>query len=960
MSDKLIINSVQAENFGGLSNRRLDIPGETMVVVHGRNETGKSTFTELITWLLVGPSTDSDVIRRLGRADEILVGEMSGQLKGNPFLSRASFRITPKSWEISAKSERIYEIDGLLTPEQWLSGLRDIDRSAMEGIYRIWGQQLHQGGDADSEMHRAGLGSIAMAIDPRALVKRLVDSSKPGSKIGEGDSSFNSISADLKEVSVSVGRANNNIVVFNTKVSELAELESRLAELRQQGIDLARRRANLVSFQEFDEMRDAESKAQAALRAQPDAPEVWLPAVEQIHRLRSVIDACETQRKLLSDARRRYDQAVSDVGMPPATSPAEVIQQVSIKSHHMGAVGKAVGDVDHAEKDHEEAAKELATRKTELAAVESDATRAAADLGVDPEQVRVAKVESARLAFQRAMGEFSSVESDLSHAHAGAIDAEAAVAGAAETLRLAELRWKDTGIGTSPREWRVRGGDQIASSGDISSARKFAPVLALAIAALVAAALGQWLLVILIVVAAVVALATTPRATEVRADPLAGDTAEQHASAETTLDLLKSELANAKTTLSRHEERLEIARDRVLAVGTDFGIDLPDDPHEIQAVLDKWSAAKELVEKLDRARGRCGEAERAFDSAAASALARVEQLQHLLTDFGLPAGIEPNSAESVANQHVDLLGRANDLRRQEQSAESSESTLAELLGPVAVEVSGWKLHDILKQVEEAEATHISHLAMVDDVRNAAARISDLVGDDIELEALISGGIDPASAATEISEIDPKSAGLDKERQALVEQIGVVKEEIQRQQREQQLADLRLRQGSLEELRAEIGFEVASRRLASLVLQHVADEHQRKNQPDLIRATAKLACSAVDQWAGVEVRVDGANSTSLMVNMVDGSVVPAVALSTGARAMLYLSLRVAMAEHDTKERGVALPLICDDPLVHIDDERAEAAMSLLAEASKSRQVVMFTCHQRTMEVAKSIGVTTVRI
>jgi len=957
---KLLIDSVHAENFGGLTNRKLDIPGESMVVIHGRNETGKSTFTELITWLLVGPSTDSNVIRKLGKPDEILVGEMSGRLEGSPFLSRGNFRITPKSWEISAKSERIYETDRLLTPEQWLSGLKDIDRLAVEGIYRIWGQQLHHGGDADSEMRRAGLGSIAMSIDPRALVKQLVERSKPGSKIGEADASFNSISTDLKDISRSVGLATNNIVEFNNKVSELTDLESQLAEFRQQGIELARRRANLDSLKKLDELRVVESNVRAALRANPDAPEVWLPAADQIHSLRAAIEACENQRNALTDTRRQFDQTVSDLGLPPVITPAEVIERISIKSHHMGAVGKAVGEVGHAEQTHKEAAEQLAGRKIKLAEVESEATQAAADLGVDPDQIRAANIESALAAFQRANSEHNLVETGLSHAQDSLLAAEAAAAGAAETLRLADLRWKETGIGTSPREWRVRGGDQIASAGSVSPVRKFAPVTALVVAAIVAAVLGQWLLVVLIVVAAVIALATMPRSTEVRVAPLAGETAEAHARAEAEFDLLAAKVVDAKTSLAGFGERFAAARELVSAVGPEFGIDLPDEPHEIQITLDKWSAAAGLVVDLEKARAGYAEAKIAFESTATKWREQVEQLQLLLTNFGLPPDIDPKSAESVANSHVALVSRANDLCQQEQSAESAESALVELLGPVAEEVSDWKLHDILEKAEDAHSTHANHMAMVNDLKNAAARVTDLVGDNSDLKELINTGLDSASAEAEILEIDLAISGLDKDRQGLVETIGVVKEDIQRQQNQQQLADLRLRQGSLEELRAELGFEVAARRLASLVLQHVADEHQRKNQPDLIRKTAKLASTAVDQWSGVEVRVDGADSTSLMVNLADGSVIPAVALSTGARALLYLSLRVAMAEHDTQDRGVALPLICDDPLVHIDDERAEAAMGLLAEASKSRQVVMFTCHERTMEVAKSIGVTSVRM
>jgi uncharacterized protein YhaN len=50
----------------------------------------------------------------------------------------------------------------------------------------------------------------------------------------------------------------------------------------------------------------------------------------------------------------------------------------------------------------------------------------------------------------------------------------------------------------------------------------------------------------------------------------------------------------------------------------------------------------------------------------------------------------------------------------------------------------------------------------------------------------------------------------------------------------------------------------------------------------------------------------------------------------------------------------LPLICDDPLVHFDDERSESAIKLLAEVSQAHQVLLFTCERRTRDIAESLG------
>ncbi len=64
-------------------------------------------------------------------------------------------------------------------------------------------------------------------------------------------------------------------------------------------------------------------------------------------------------------------------------------------------------------------------------------------------------------------------------------------------------------------------------------------------------------------------------------------------------------------------------------------------------------------------------------------------------------------------------------------------------------------------------------------------------------------------------------------------------------------------------------------------------------------------------------------------------------SDGTADQLYLALRLAVAGALTPHA----PLILDDPLVRFDDARFSAAMSLLEELAKERQILYFTCRER---------------
>jgi uncharacterized protein YhaN len=64
------------------------------------------------------------------------------------------------------------------------------------------------------------------------------------------------------------------------------------------------------------------------------------------------------------------------------------------------------------------------------------------------------------------------------------------------------------------------------------------------------------------------------------------------------------------------------------------------------------------------------------------------------------------------------------------------------------------------------------------------------------------------------------------------------------------------------------------------------------------------------------------------------------LSRGTRFQLFLALKLASLE-DYFKSAPPLPLVLDDILVEWDDDRAKAALQVLAEFSQHTQVLLFT-------------------
>jgi uncharacterized protein YhaN len=85
---------------------------------------------------------------------------------------------------------------------------------------------------------------------------------------------------------------------------------------------------------------------------------------------------------------------------------------------------------------------------------------------------------------------------------------------------------------------------------------------------------------------------------------------------------------------------------------------------------------------------------------------------------------------------------------------------------------------------------------------------------------------------------------------------------------------------------------------------------------------------------------------------DGSEVEVAGLSEGTQYQLYLALRLATIERYL-EKGVPVPLVLDDLLLHFDNPRARAAFEVLGELAGHVQILFFTHLLRDVELARQV-------
>ncbi|NSW92224.1 MAG: AAA family ATPase [Firmicutes bacterium] len=82
------------------------------------------------------------------------------------------------------------------------------------------------------------------------------------------------------------------------------------------------------------------------------------------------------------------------------------------------------------------------------------------------------------------------------------------------------------------------------------------------------------------------------------------------------------------------------------------------------------------------------------------------------------------------------------------------------------------------------------------------------------------------------------------------------------------------------------------------------------------------------------------------------IVPVLQLSGGTIDQMYLALRLAMVDL-ISQKEESLPLIMDEVFTQFDDVRVEETLKLINEMSNGRQIIMFTCKKREVDIAREI-------
>ena len=187
--------------------------------------------------------------------------------------------------------------------------------------------------------------------------------------------------------------------------------------------------------------------------------------------------------------------------------------------------------------------------------------------------------------------------------------------------------------------------------------------------------------------------------------------------------------------------------------------------------------------------------------------------------------------------------------------------------------------------------------------------------------------------------------LSDEVSELSQRLGQLQTDLDRAEHLQDFDRLKLEDAQLVTRLEETKNELAQLLLVRHLLEESIAVWEDKSQPEVYRQAGELLSLMTDaSWVEVSMDAQG----KVVVANAFGQTREPQFLSLGTRQQLYLALRIALLM-TAENVGRCIPIIADDILVNFDARRRVGAVSALQELSKTRQLIVFTCHEEVVRL-----------
>jgi uncharacterized protein YhaN len=199
--------------------------------------------------------------------------------------------------------------------------------------------------------------------------------------------------------------------------------------------------------------------------------------------------------------------------------------------------------------------------------------------------------------------------------------------------------------------------------------------------------------------------------------------------------------------------------------------------------------------------------------------------------------------------------------------------------------------------------------------------------------------------------------LHSNREQLLQDIGETRNEIEKLSSNN---DLLAKQTELESLKQQLqslAREWAAYKGALVLLDAAKQQYEKTRQPGVIRSAENLFSQITGgSYPRIIKTID---QDEVLIENEWHQRKGVFEMSRGTREQLYLAMRFGLID-EYETRSEPLPAVMDDVFVNFDDERDANIIEILSQFGKQRQVIVLTCHQRSLEAYQNIGATAIAV
>jgi len=370
-------------------------------------------------------------------------------------------------------------------------------------------------------------------------------------------------------------------------------------------------------------------------------------------------------------------------------------------------------------------------------------------------------------------------------------------------------------------------------------------------------------------------------------------------------------------------------------------------PSQFDAILSALEERACAERALDAARRAYKDAESALEAATEEFSALLERAcMDSLEGYRRAAARYDAAlakARALAARRDALARQAGDVMTQRDAqAEAVRRALASAGVDADVESAPEALSARLKQLRDRRA-------LMEKLEGGRRLLAECLGDG-DYEALTNGASPEPEPVRDVASltraIEQRAAEIQKKK------IEMARHAAEREAIEngcRTLADIDGEIKLNEERMAELTLKAEAIDLAKARIEEAAAAMRKKLSPALGRAIAEVSGKVTSgRYAHLYIDAD------LVVRAeASGQTVSPDRLSGGTADAIYLALRLGLIEFLMGDKPC--PVILDDSLAQLDDERAARMLKVIADFAEGRQALLFTCQGRTRRMLEDLRI-----